>query len=61
MTTLFHISNKKIKSFKQGWFEYFEANMKDLVARLNNGEALSDKDKEDLKQNLNNYKTNFFE
>ena len=55
------IDNKKIKSFKQGWFEYFEANMKDLVARLDKGEALSDKDKEDLKQNLNNYKTNFFE
>lgn len=55
------IENKKIKSFKLGWFRYFEANMKDLSSRLNNGEALSDKDKEELKENLNNFKTNFFE
>ncbi|MBR6163261.1 F0F1 ATP synthase subunit alpha, partial [bacterium] len=55
------IDNKKIQSFNRGWFEYFQANMKELAERLNNGEALSDKDKEELRENLNNYKTNFFE
>ena len=55
------IENKKIQSFQQGWFQYFDANMKDLSQRLNKGEALSDKDKDDLRENLKNYKTNFFE
>ena len=54
------IDNLKIKEFKQGWFDFFDANMKDLSDRLNAGEKLSDEDKTALTEKLNNYKTNFF-
>ncbi|MBQ9245010.1 F0F1 ATP synthase subunit alpha [bacterium] len=54
------IDNSKIKDFKQGWFDFFDANMKELAERLNNGEKLSDDDKTALSERLNAYKLNFF-
>lgn len=54
------IENVKIKNFKQGWFDYFNANMKNLAEKLNGGDKLSDEDMSELKNQLNNYKTNFF-
>lgn len=54
------VDNSKIRSFKQGWFDYFSANMKDLSDKLNNGDKLSDDDMAALKEKLNNYKVNFF-
>ena len=54
------VENVKIKNFKQGWFDYFNANMKNLAAKLNGGDKLSDEDMSELKNQLNNYKTNFF-
>ena len=54
------VENSKIKDFKLGWFDFFEANMKELSERLNNGDKLSEEDMEALRTQLNNYKTNFF-
>lgn len=54
------VENTKIKDFKQGWFDYFNANMKNLAEKLNGGDKLSDEDMSELKNQLNNYKTNFF-
>ena len=54
------INDLRIKDFKNGWFDFFEANMKDLVQKLDNGEKLSDEDKEALTKMINKYKTNFF-
>ena len=54
------IDNNKIKDFKTGWFNYFDANMKELSERLNAGDKLSDDDKKALSERLTAYKTNFF-
>lgn len=54
------IDNTKIKDFKSGWFDYFEANMKELSNKLNASEKLSDDDMKALRKELTNYKTNFF-
>ncbi len=54
------VENAKIKEFKQGWFDFFEANMKELSQKLNDGAKLSDEDMTELKNQLNSYKTNFF-
>lgn len=54
------IENSKIKDFKEGWFDFFDANMMELVERLNAGEKLSDEDKTALSTMINKYKTNFF-
>lgn len=54
------IENNKIKDFKEGWFDFFDANMMELVERLNVGEKLSDEDKTALSTMINKYKTNFF-
>ena len=53
------VDNLKIKQFKIDWFNYFEANLSDLVKRLNEGSALSDEDKEALKKALENFKKSF--
>ena len=50
------VDNKNIQQFKNDWFTYFNANMSELVQRLNNGEALSDADKETLKSELIKFK-----
>ena len=54
------VNDLRIKDFKNGWFDFFDANMKDLVQRLDNGEKLSDEDKVELTKMVNKYKTNFF-
>ncbi len=54
------VDNDKIKDFKQGWFYYMDANLKELTQRLNDGEKLSDEDINELKEKLTSYKTNFF-
>ena len=54
------VNDLRIKDFKNGWFDFFEANMKDLIQRLDAGEKLSDEDKIELTKMVNKYKTNFF-
>ncbi|MCQ2738739.1 MAG: F0F1 ATP synthase subunit alpha [bacterium] len=49
------VDDKKINEFKNGWFEYFSAKMPELESRLNQGEKLSDEDKEALKAQLDAY------
>lgn len=52
------VDNAKINDYKTGWFEYFEANMPDLSAKLNAGDKLSDEDIAALKENLEAYGKN---
>lgn len=49
------VDNKKVQEYKAGWFEFFEANMPDLDKRLNEGDKLSDEDKEALRTQLDAY------
>ena len=53
------IDNKNISQFKKDWFDYYSANMPQLIERLNNGEALTDDDKKDLSKNLESFKNTF--
>lgn len=53
------IENSKIQKFKKDWFIYFNANMTEIVQRLNAGESLSDEDKASLKNALNKFKETF--
>ncbi|MBO7672176.1 F0F1 ATP synthase subunit alpha [bacterium] len=53
------VDNSKIALFKKEWCKYFNANMKNLVANLNEGKGLEDSDKEDLTKNLETFKTTF--
>ena len=50
------VDNKLIPDLKANWFKYFEENMKELSDRLNNGEALTDEDKEQLKAKFTEFK-----
>ncbi len=52
------VDNTKINDYKSGWFEYFEANMPELSAKLNVGDKLSDEDISSLKQHLEAYGKN---
>jgi ATP synthase F1, alpha subunit len=52
------IDNKNINDYKNGWFEYFEANMPELSKRLNEGAKLSEEDIEALKVQLETYGKN---
>lgn len=54
------VDNIKIQKFKKEWFEYFDANLADLVQRLNGGSGLSDEDKKLLKDNLKTFKSSLF-
>ena len=54
------VDNKDIQDFKKQWFEYFGANMSELSEKLNQGAALDDNDKENLRKNLKNFKENIF-
>ena len=47
-----NVDNKKIAEYKKGWFEHLEANMPELVQRLNAGGNLEDADMEALKAEL---------
>lgn len=52
------IDNKNINDYKNGWFEYCEANMPELSKRLNEGAKLSEEDIEALKVQLETYGKN---
>ena len=54
------VENKDIQEFRKQWFEYFGANMNDLSEKLNQGAALDDNDKENLRNGLKNFKENIF-
>ena len=49
------VDNKKVQEYKAGWFEFFEANMAELDKRLNEGDKLSDEDKDALRAQLEAY------
>lgn len=53
------IENKQITTFKKDWFNYYAANMGELIARLNSGSALSDEDKVELNKAIVNFKKTF--
>lgn len=53
------VENKNIQNFKNEWFKYFNANMKELVNNLNEGAGLSDDDKKALRSNLETFKASF--
>lgn len=50
------VDNKNIATFKKDWFDYFNANLSELAQRLNEGGALSDEDKEALKNAITKFK-----
>lgn len=54
-----NVDNKLISKYKNSWFDYFEANMPELVKNLNNGAKLSDEDKDNLKKNLEEFGKTF--
>ena len=49
------IDNKDVTSYKNGWFEYFEANLPELSKALNEGAKLSEDDIKLLKEKLEDY------
>ena len=51
------VENKDIQKFKEGWFEYFNSKLPELVERLNNGSNLEDADMEALRKELDAYKS----
>lgn len=53
------IDNKSMIKFKREWFDYFEANMAELIDRLNDGAKLEDDDKDALKQQLESFLKTF--
>ena len=53
------IDNSRIQKFKKDWFIYFDANMKELSDRLNDGGALSEDDQKTLKEALESFKATF--
>lgn len=53
------VDNKYIQKFKKEWFVYFEANLSELVERINNGEKLSEEDKKLLSESLKKFKSGF--
>ena len=53
------IDNNKIQSFKTEWFIYFDGYMKELIERLDVGEALTDEDKTKLRKEIETFKKSF--
>ena len=53
------VSNTEISKFKKDWFVHLNANMKELVDKLNSGSALSDEDKKALKAEFDSFKKTF--
>lgn len=54
-----NIDNKRIGEYKKGWFEHLEANMPELVQRLNQGANLEDTDAQELRTQLKAYTEQF--
>lgn len=50
------VDNKNITAFKKDWFEYYNANYAELVQKFNDGGALTDEDKDTLKNALAKFK-----
>lgn len=50
------VENKNITTFKKDWFDYYEANLPELIGKLNDGGALTDEDKEALKAAILKFK-----
>lgn len=53
------IPNDRIAKFKKDWFIHLNANLKALADNLNDGSALSDNDKQELKSALEEFKKTF--
>ena len=53
------VPNSEVAKFKKEWFAYLNSNLSDLATRINDGSALSDVDKEQLKSALENFKRTF--
>ena len=53
------IDNALIPKFKKEWFMHLNANLKELSDRLNAGSALSDDDKKQLRESIENFKKTF--
>ena len=49
------IDDKNIVEYKKGWFEHLEANLPELVQRLNSGSNLEDADADALREELKKY------
>ncbi len=47
---------KMFLSSKEMWFDYYSANMPELIAKLNDGGGLTDEDKEALKNAILKFK-----
>ena len=55
-----NVENKDIQDFKEQWIAYFVSNMSELEKKLNEGAALDDSDKENLRSKLKDFKENIF-
>lgn len=53
------VANTDIAKFKNEWFAYLNSTLSDLATRINDGSALSDIDKEQLKTAMKNFKRTF--
>lgn len=53
------VDNKKISEYKKVWFEHLEANLPELVQRLNSGSNLEDADAESLRTELQKFTESF--
>lgn len=53
------VDNKKISEYKKGWFEHLEANLPELVQKLNSGSNLEDADAESLRTELQKFTESF--
>ena len=54
-----NIDNKRIAEYKKGWFEHLEANIPELVQKLNAGANLEDADAELLRKELAKFTESF--
>lgn len=53
------VENSDIQTFKEKFFEYFEANCKELSDKLNQGAKLEDEDKTNLVEHIKKFKESF--
>lgn len=53
------VDNKKISEYKKDWFEHLEANLPELVQKLNSGSNLEDADAESLRTELQKFTESF--
>ena len=54
-----NVDNKRIAEYKKGWFEHLEANLPELVQKLNSGANLDDSDADALRKELQTYTETF--